>query len=147
MATLKSKRKQEEKIENLSKEVEKTKKGKSKKNNPDEGVVTLAPPTDEALCESPDIPAEETDVSPYMNEAEQTALAEQHEKDIAESKKVSIEKMQKAVEVAQEQFNLCDKNFSMNGFADKGSKCQLSMSNEDFDIVIVIKDTEKFGIV
>ena len=119
MATLKSKRKQEAKIENLTKEVEKT------------------------------TPVEETTpdaVSPYMNEAEQTALAEQHEKDTAESKKVSIAKMESAVEVVQEQFNLFDKNFSVNGFADKGAKCQLSMSNEDFDIVITVKDTEKFGI-
>lgn len=133
MATLKSKRKQEAKIENLSKEVEKSQK-KSKKTAP---VVET----------TPENPVEETPVSPYMNEAEQTALAEQHEKDTAESKKVSIAKMENAVEVVQEQFNLCDKNFSVNGFADKGSKCQLSMSNDDFDIVITVKDTEKFGIV
>lgn len=143
MAILKSKRKQEAKIENLSKEVEKTKKKtkkKSKKTAPVEEEVTPAVET------TPET-VEETPVSPYMNEAEQTALAEQHEKDTAESKKVSTEKMQMAVEVVQEQFNLCDKNFSVNGFADKGSKCQLSMSNDDFDIVIVIKDTEKFGIM
>ena len=139
MAILKSKRKQEAKIENLSKEVEKTKK-KSKKTAPVEEEVT---PVMETTPET----VEETPVSPYMNEAEQTALAEQHEKDTAESKKVSTEKMQMAVEVVQEQFNLCDKNFSVNGFADKGSKCQLSMSNDDFDIVITVKDTEKFGIL
>ena len=88
----------------------------------------------------------EVTTSEYLNEAEQSALAEQHEKTVEESKKVSIEKMQKAVETVQEQFNLCDKNFSVNGFADKGSKCQLSMSNVDFDIVVTIKDTEKFEI-
>ena len=139
MAILKSKRKQEAKIENLSKEVEKTKK-KSKKTAPVEEEVTPAVETTPETIE-------ETSTSPYMNEAEQTALAEQHEKDTAESKKVSTEKMQMAVEVVQEQFNLCDKNFSVNGFADKGSKCQLSMSNDDFDIVITVKDTEKFGIL
>lgn len=140
MATLKSKRKQEAKIENLSKEVEKSKK-KSKKTASVEEEVTPVVET------TPETPVEEIPTSPYLNEAEQTALAEQHEKDTAESKKVSIEKMQMAVEVVQEQFNLCDKNFSVNGFADKGSKCQLSMSNEDFDIVITVKDTEKFGIM
>lgn len=119
MATLKSKRKKREEIEELSAEVE----------------------------QSTPVEAEETHTeSPYLNDAEQNALAEQHEKDTAESKKVSIEKMQRAVEVVQEQFNLCDKNFSVNGFADKGSKCQLSMSNGDFDIVVTIKDAEKFGI-
>lgn len=128
MATLKSKRKQKEKIENLSKEVESV-------------------PVEETTPQTPtDTPVEET-TSPYMNDAEQTALAEQHEKDTAESKKVSIAKMQKAVEVVQEHFNLFNKNFSVNGFSDKGSKSHLSMSNDDFDIVIVIKDTEKFGIV
>lgn len=117
MATLKNKRKQEAKIENLTKEVEKT------------------------------APVEEVPVSPYMNEAEQTALAEQHERDTADSKKVSTEKMQRAVEVVSDHFNLYDKSFSVNGFADKGSKCQLSMSNEYFDIVITVKDTEKFAII
>ena len=119
MATLKSKRKQEELREAIVKEE--------------------TPIAEEAV-------SEEVTSSPYMNEAEQTALAEQHEKDVAESKKVSIEKMQKAVEVVQEQFNLCDKDFSINGFADKGSKCQLSMSNADFDIVITVKDNEKYQI-
>lgn len=114
MATLKSKRKQEAIIENLTKEVENTS------------------------------PVEE---SPYMNEAEQTALAEQNERDSEESKKVSIAKMEKAVEVVSDQFNLYGHDFTMNGFADKGSKCQLSMSNGDFDIVVTIKDAEKFGIV
>lgn len=89
----------------------------------------------------------EVTTSEYLNEAEQSALAEQHEKDAEDSKKVSIEKMQKAVETVQEQFNLYDKCFSVNGFADKGSKCQLSMSNVDFDIVVTIKDTEKFGLL
>lgn len=98
--------------------------------------VTVSPETEETAEESK-----------YLNEAEQTALAEQHEKDVEESKKVSTEKMQRVVEVVQEQFNLYDKNFSVNGFADKGSKCQLSMSNGDFDIVVTIKDCEKFGLL
>lgn len=135
MATLKSKRKQEAKVESLENEVKKY----NKTASVDEEVTYTVETTPETLVN-------ET-TSPYMNEVEQIALAEQHEKVISESKKVSIEKMQMAVEVVQEQFNLCDKNFSVNGFADKGSKCQLSMSNDDFDIVIVIKDTEKFGIL
>ena len=120
MATLKSKRSKKAEIEALEQEVENT-----------------APVEEE-------VPATE---SPYLNDAEQTALAEQHEKDTAESKKVSIAKMESAVEVASDNFNLYDKNFIVNGFADKGSKCQISMSNGDFDIVITIKDAEKFGIV
>lgn len=121
MATLKSKRKQAEKIEELTAEVEQT------------------APVEEVKEEAPV-------ESPYMNDAEKSALTEQHEKDSAESKKVSIAKMERAVEVVSDHFNLYDKSFVVNGFADKGSKCQLSMSNGDFDIVVTIKDSEKFGI-
>lgn len=120
MATLKSKRSKKAEIEVLEQEVENT-----------------APVVEE------EVPATE---SPYLNEAEQNALAEQHEKDTAESKKVSIAKMERAVEVASDLFNLYGKDFIVNGFADKGSKCQIAMSNGDFDIVITIKDAEKFGI-
>lgn len=119
MATLKSKRQKKAEIEELTAVAEET--------------------ATEVVEETP---AEST----YLNEAEQTALAEQHEKDTAESKKVSIAKMESAVEVVSDHFNLYDKNFVVNGFADKGSKCQLSMSNGDFDIVVTIKDAEKFGI-
>lgn len=120
MATLKSKRKQKAVIEELTTEVEQS-----------------IPEVVE------DTPAE----SPYLNDAEQTALAEQHEKDSAESKKVSTAKMERAVEVVSDHFNLYGHDFVMNGFADKGSKCQLSMSNGDFDIVVTVKDAEKFAIV
>ena len=146
MATLKSKRKQQAEIENLTKtEVtpeEKPRKRKSKKTSD---------PVVETPAEVP-VPAQTgelttVDPSPYMNEAEQTVLAEQHEKDSEESKKVSFDKMQEAVRVVTENFNLLDKGFSVNGFADKGTKVQLSVSNGDFDLVVTIKDAEKFGIM
>lgn len=122
MATLKSKRQKKAEIEELATEVE--------NSAPVEAEVKETPTE-----------------SPYLNEAEQTALAEQHEKDTEESRKVSIAKMESAVEVVSDHFNLYGHNFVVNGFADKGSKCQLSMSNGDFDIVVTIKDAEKFGIV
>ena len=127
MASLKSKRKKQAEIENLTEELENA-------------------PVEEATAE--EIPVEETPdkENQYLNEAEQNALAEQHEKDSAESKKVSIAKMERAVEVASDHFNLYGKDFIVNGFADKGAKCQLSMSNGDFDIVVTIKDAEKYGI-
>ena len=127
MATLKSKRSKKAEIEAIEQEVEKT------------------APVEEPTPVEEEVPA--TTESPYLNDAEQIALAEQHEKDTAESKKVSIAKMERAVEVASDHFNLYGKDFIVNGFADKGSKCQLSMSNGDFDIVVTIKDSEKFGIL
>lgn len=119
MATLKSKLKKQTEIETLTEEV--------KQSAPEE-----------------EFPAEE---SQYLNSAEQEALAEQVEKDEAESRKVSSIKMTKAVEVVSDEFNLYDKNFVVTGFADKGSKCQIAVSNGDFDIVITVKDSEKFGIL
>lgn len=126
MATLKSKRSKKAEIEAIEQEVEKT-----------------APVEDTSVEEE----VTATTESPYLNDAEQNALAEQHEKDTAESKKVSIAKMERAVEVVSDHFNLYDRNFVVNGFADKGSKCQISLSNGDFDIVITVKDSEKFGIM
>lgn len=127
MATLKSKRSKKAEIEAIEQEVEKT-----------------APVEEPTLVEE-EVPA--TTESPYLNDAEQKALAEQHENDEENSRKVSIAKMEKAVEVVSDMFNLYGHNFVMNGFADKGSKFQLSMSNGDFDIVVTIKDSEKFGIL
>ena len=137
MTSLKSKRKLEAQIENLSKEPEKTKKTRKKKSSSAEEETTPIVET----------PVEETPVSPYMNEAEQTALAEQHERDTEESNKVSFDKMEETVRVVSESFNLSDKGFSVNGFSDKGSKVQLSVSNGDFDLVVTVKDAEKFGII
>ena len=128
MATLKSKRKQMAEIENLKKKTE----------SPVEEEVTTPSTTEDIPCADP---------SPYLNEAEQSVLAEQHEKDTEDLKRVSIAKMEKAVEVISGMFHLYGKGFSVNGFADKGAKSQLSMSNGDFDIVVTVKDSEKFGIV
>lgn len=85
-------------------------------------------------------------ISEPLNDDEQAALSAQHEQDELEAQKVSTEKMEKAVEVCQNAFNLSNGSFVVNGFASKGSKCQLSLSNDDFDLVITIKDTEKFDI-
>lgn len=124
MATLKSKRKKQAEIEAINEELEQS------------------TPVEETPVE------EVSEVNPnYLNEAEQEALAEQKAKDDEESKKVSIVKMEKAVEVVSDAFNLYGHDFVVTGFADKGSKCQIAMSNGDFDIVITVKDSEKFGIL
>lgn len=147
MATLKSRRKQQAEIENLVKDSTPKDEKKSTKRKPKKTpeAGTAVTPVETPVEEN--VPVEDIPTSPYMNEAEQKALAEQHEKDTEDSKKVSIDKMEEAVRVASENFNLLDKGFSVNGFADKGSKVQLSVSNGDFDLVITIKDAEKFGIL
>lgn len=85
--------------------------------------------------------------NPYINEAEAKALSEQAQSEEAKSKEISIKKMETVVDCVQREFHLSEGNYIVNAFADKGNKSQISLSNEDFDIVITVKDNEKFGIM
>ena len=85
--------------------------------------------------------------NPYINEDEAEALAKQVEADEAKSKEISTKKMESVVECVQREFHLSEGNYTVNAFNDKGNKSQVTLSNDDFDIVITIKDNEKFGIV
>lgn len=92
-------------------------------------------------------PNETVEENPHINADEQKALAEQVKTDEAKSKEISIKKMEAVVECVSEAFHLSDGSYVVNAFADKGNKSQISLSNEDFDIVVTIKDNEKFGII
>ena len=92
-------------------------------------------------------PNETVEENPHINEDEAKALAEQVKSDEAKSKEISIKKMEAVVECVSEAFHLSDGSYVVNAFADKGNKSQISLSNEDFDIVVTIKDNEKFGII
>ena len=92
-------------------------------------------------------PTETVEDNPHINEDEAKALAEQVKSDEAKSKEISIKKMESVVECVQREFHLAEGNYVVNAFADKGNKSQISLSNEDFDIVVTIKDNEKFGII
>lgn len=85
--------------------------------------------------------------NPYINEDEAEALAKQVEADEAKSKEISIKKMKSVVKCVQREFHLSEGNYTVNAFNDKGNKSQISLSNEDFDIVVTIKDNEKFCII
>lgn len=87
------------------------------------------------------------EVNPHINEDEQKALAEQVKSEEAKSKEISIKKMEAVVECVSNEFHLTEGNYVVTAFADKGNKSQISLSNEDFDIVVTIKDNEKFGII
>lgn len=95
----------------------------------------------EAQASNPDVE------NPYINEDEAKVLAEQAKAEEAKSKEISIKKMEAVVECVSNEFHLADGNYVVNAFADKGNKSQISLSNEDFDIVVTIKDNEKFGII
>ena len=92
-------------------------------------------------------PDEVVEDNPHINEDEAKALSEQVKADEAKSKEISIKKMEAVVECVQREFHLSEGNYVVNAFADKGNKSQISLSNEDFDIVVTIKDNEKFGIL
>lgn len=77
---------------------------------------------------------------------EQEALAEITTKDEEEAKKVSFKKMEKAVALLEEEFNLKDKSFSVTSFTDKGNTVKVSMTNGSFDITVCINDAEVHGI-
>ena len=99
-------------------------------------------------AEAMDVATDETVVeNPHINEAEAEALAEQVRADEAKSKEISIKKMEAVVECVQREFHLSDGNYVVTAFADKGNKSQISLSNEDFDIIVTVKDNEKFGII
>ena len=99
----------------------------------------------EVKASAPEEPVEE--VNPHINEDEAKALAEQVKSDEAKSREISIKKMEAVVDCVSEAFHLSEGNYVVNAFADKGNKSQISLSNEDFDIVVTIKDNEKFGII
>lgn len=120
---------------------------KSKKKNVEEVAAKTEEVTTEESTSVTEVETPVEDPSPYMNAHEQEALSTQAEKDAESIQNVSVEKMTTAIQVVQNIFNLSDKNFAVTGFADKGTKVSLSMSNDDFDLVVVVKDSEKHGIL
>lgn len=83
----------------------------------------------------------------YLSEEEEKVLKEQVDKEEEEQDKVNTVNLDKAIEVITEKFNLLGGNFVVTAFSDKRNKFQLSLSNEDFDITVMIKDTEKYDII
>ena len=86
---------------------------------------------------------EKSTVSEPITEEELDALNSQVEE---EKKQISTKKMEAVVALVQEEFVLSDKGYIVTAFADKGNKSVISLSCEDFDITVTIKDNEKFGI-
>jgi hypothetical protein len=97
----------------------------------------------------PDKSLEKTDEkvdSKYTTPEEDKALSAGAEEIVDKKTKVSTEKMEKAVSVIQDNFNLADKGYIVNSFADGGTSLKLSLSNSDFEISVKIKDAEKYGL-
>ena len=80
-----------------------------------------------------------------LNVHEQEAIKAQVDEE--ESKKVSFKKMERAVALLEETFNLKDQLFNVTAFTDKGNTVKVSMSNGAFDVAITINDAEAFGLM
>lgn len=95
-----------------------------------------------------EVPTQEetAEENPYINADEKEALSVQADAIEEETKQISIKKMELVVDCVQREFHLADGNYVVCAFADKGNKSQISLSNEDFDITVTVKDNEKFGI-
>lgn len=79
--------------------------------------------------------------------SESTVTREPEYNEAEDEVEVSKAKLNRTVDVIQNTFDLSSGNFVVTGFSDKGTKCQLSLSNEDFNLTVLIKDTFKHGIM
>lgn len=84
---------------------------------------------------------EET-VEDFMNEDEREVLEADGEQYKEEQSKVSSEKMNKVLDLLQDEFNLRDKGFELVGYADKGNKIVATLANNDFEASFVLKSQD-----
>ena len=59
----------------------------------------------------------------------------------------ATKKMNKALALVFDVFNLEDKGYIMTAFKDKSNKCSLELANEDFTVNVDIKNCERFGLI
>ena len=58
----------------------------------------------------------------------------------------ATKKMNKALALVFDVFDLEDKDYVMTAFKDRGSKCSIELANEDFTVSVDIKDCGRFGL-
>ena len=59
----------------------------------------------------------------------------------------ATKKMNKALALVFDVFDLEDRGYVMTAFKDKGHSCSLELANEDFTIGVTIKNCERFGLL
>lgn len=85
---------------------------------------------------------EETVEETYMNDDEKEVLEADGQQYKDEQSKVSSEKMNKVLDLLQDEFNLRDKGFELIGYADKGNKIVATLANSDFEASFVLKSQD-----
>ena len=59
----------------------------------------------------------------------------------------ATKKMNEALALVFDVFDLEDKGYVMTAFKDKGNKCSIELANENFTVDVYIKDCEHFGLI
>ena len=59
----------------------------------------------------------------------------------------ATKKMNKALALVFDVFDLEDKGYVMTAFKDKGNSCSLELANEDFTVGVTIKNCDAFGLI
>lgn len=59
----------------------------------------------------------------------------------------ATKKMNKALALVFDVFDLEDRGYVMTAFKDKGNSCSLELANEDFTVGVTIKNCERFGLI
>ena len=59
----------------------------------------------------------------------------------------ATKKMNKALALVFDIFDLEDEDYVMTAFKDKGNSCSLELANEDFTVGVTIKNCERFGLI
>ena len=59
----------------------------------------------------------------------------------------ATKKMNKALALVFDIFDLEDEDYVMTAFKDKGYSCSLELANEDFTVGVTIRNCERFGLI
>ena len=59
----------------------------------------------------------------------------------------ATKKMNKALALVFDVFDLEDKGYVMTAFKDKGNSCSLELANGDFTVGVTIKNCDAFGLI
>lgn len=59
----------------------------------------------------------------------------------------ATKKMNKALALVFDVFDLEDKGYVMTAFKDKGNSCSLELVNEDFTVGVTIKNCDALGLI
>lgn len=66
--------------------------------------------------------------------------------EVSQDNKVT-KKMNEALALVFDVFDLEDKGYVMTAFKDKGNSCSLELVNEDFTVGVTIKNCDVFGLI